>query len=96
MKYEKNNSFMATILKVLPFTTFAQSTLIKNTSIGREGGWGYLSVSTEDSRLCLSHGNQVDVSNVIIHEKISVILDTKGVHCISALPTLGKGYITNG
>lgn len=87
---------LAIILKVLPCTLLAQTTLKKTTIVGGEGGWDYLSVSAEDRRLYLSHSNQVEVLNVDTHEKIGVILDTKGVHGIEAVPAIGKGFITSG
>lgn len=80
----------------LPITLFAQTTLKKSTVIGGEGGWDYLSVSAEDRRLYVSHGNQVEVLNVDTHEKIGSIPDTKGVHGIEAVPSIGKGFITSG
>ncbi len=70
--------------------------LIKKTIVGGLGGWDYLSVSSEDRHLYLSHGSQVEVLNVDTHEKIGVIPETKGVHGIVALPALGKGFITSG
>ncbi len=80
--------------------TFAQNpskiTRLKKTLIGGEGGWDYLSVSNEDRRLYVSHGDQVEVLNADTHAKIGVITNTKGVHGIRALPAIGKGYITNG
>ena len=85
----------AIFLKILP-GTFAQTTLLKKTVVGGEGGWDYLSVSVEDRRLYLSHGNQVEVLNVDTHEKVGTIPDVKGVHGIVAVPSLGKGFITSG
>lgn len=70
--------------------------LVKKTIIGGEGGWDYLSVSSEDRRLYLSHSNQVEVLNADTHEKIGTIADLKGVHGIVAIPFLGKGFITAG
>jgi DNA-binding beta-propeller fold protein YncE len=69
--------------------------LLKKTVIGGEGGWDYVSVSTEDRRLYVSHNNQVEVLNADTHEKIGVI-PTRGVHGICAIQSLGKGFITNG
>jgi YVTN family beta-propeller protein len=77
-------------------TLFAQTTLKKSTVVGGEGGWDYLSVNAKDRRLYLSHGNQVEVLNVDTHEKIGSIPDTKGVHGIEAVPSIGKGFITSG
>ncbi|MFN8356672.1 MAG: YncE family protein [Spirosomataceae bacterium] len=70
--------------------------LVKRTTIGGEGGWDYLFVSSEDRRLYLSHANQVEVLNVDTHEKMGTIPDTKGVHGIVAIPSLNKGFITCG
>lgn len=71
-------------------------TLVKKTIIGGESGWDYLSVSSEDRRLYLSHSNQVEVLNADTHEKVGTIVDLKGVHGIVATPSLGKGFITAG
>ena len=70
--------------------------LLKKTVIGGEGSWDYVSVSAEDRRLYVSHNNQVEVLNADTHEKIGVISNTKGVHGICAIQSLGKGFITNG
>ena len=87
---------LAFFLKILPCTLFAQTTLIKKTVVGGDGGWDYLSISSEDRHLYLSHGSQVDVLNADTHEKIGIIPDTKGVHGIVAVPSFGKGFITSG
>jgi YVTN family beta-propeller protein len=86
---------------LLSFSISAQSnssgiSLIKKTIIGGTGGWDYVFISAEDRHLYLSHGNQVEVVNADTHEMIGVITDTKGVHGIAAIPSLSKGYITNG
>jgi YVTN family beta-propeller protein len=87
---------LAIILKMLPFTLLAQTTLIKKSVVGGEGGWDYLLVSSEDRRLYLSHSSQVEVLNADTHEKVGIIPDMKGVHGIVAVPALGKGFITCG
>ena len=93
----KNVFIAAIFLAALPLGISAQNVhLIKQTVVGGEGGWDYLSVSAEDRHLYLSHGNQVEVLNADTHEKIGVIPDTKGVHGIIAVPSLGKGFITSG
>lgn len=92
----KNILFLAIILNVLPCALSAQTPLVKKTLIGGEGGWDYMSVSSEDRRLYLSHSSQVEVLNADTHEKIGIIPDTKGVHGIVAVPALGKGFITCG
>lgn len=92
---------IVSILLIFSESIFSQSNktgigLIKKTVIDGEGGWDYVTVSAEDRRIYLSHGNQVEVINADTHEKIGIIPDTKGVHGIATIPALGKGYITNG
>ncbi len=70
--------------------------LIKKTVIGGEGGWDYLSVDSENRRLYISHGNQVEVLNADTHERIGVIPNLQGVHGVLAIPKTGKGITTNG
>jgi YVTN family beta-propeller protein len=87
---------MLLAILVLPLISFSQTTLVKKTVVGGEGGWDYLSVSSEDRHLYLSHGKQVEVLNADTHGKIGSIADMKGVHGIVAIPNLGKGFITAG
>jgi YVTN family beta-propeller protein len=93
-------SFTASVF-FFSFSILAQSnssgiSLLKKTVIGGTGGWDYVFISSADRHVYLSHGNQVEVLNADTHEMIGVIPDTKGVHGIVAIPSLGKGYITNG
>lgn len=88
--------FLIGIIAIFSNNLFAQIILKKTTVIGGEGGWDYLSVNAQDRRLYLSHGNQVEVLNVDTHEKVGTILDTKGVHGIETVPSVGKGFITSG
>lgn len=57
----KKTIFILGIIASFSSISFAQTTLKKSTVVGGEGGWDYLSVSAEDRRLYLSHGNQVEV-----------------------------------
>jgi DNA-binding beta-propeller fold protein YncE len=79
--------------------TYAQTSnfqLIKKTVIGGEGGWDYLSVDSENRRIYVSHGSQVEVLNADTHKKIGVIPDLKGVHGVIAVASAGRGITTNG
>ncbi len=70
--------------------------LIKKTVIGGVGGWDYVYVDSDNRRLYVSHGTQVEVLNADTHEKVGVIEDTKGVHGIVVAGSTGKGYVTCG
>ena len=92
---KKNNQVLVFLL-LISISAFSQTTLLKKTVVGGEGGWDYLSVNAEDRQLYMSHGNQVEVLNADTHAKIGNIPDTKGVHGIVAVAALGKGFITSG
>lgn len=61
-----------------------------------EGGWDYITMDEAASRLYVSHGNAVNVVNVVNNELIGTIHDTKGVHGIALAKDLDKGFISNG
>ena len=70
--------------------------LIKKTVIGGTGGWDYVYVDSDNRRLYIAHGDQVEVLNADTHEKVGVIGDTKGVHGIVTVTEMGKGFATCG
>lgn len=93
------------VTKVVLFTLlttlnlYAQTSgyhLIRKTVIGGEGGWDYLYADSQNRRLYISHGDQVEVLDLDSHRSIGVIPNTKGVHGIYTAPELGRGFITNG
>ena len=59
-------------------------------------GWDYISVDEDAARLYVSHGNEVNVVDLIKNESIGIIPDTKGVHGIAIAKDLNKGFISNG
>ncbi len=60
------------------------------------GGWDYLAVCPESNRLYVSHGTQVNVLDKMTGDSLGVITNTMGVHGITFIPSLGKGYSSNG
>lgn len=64
--------------------------------ITSSGGWDYLAVCPESNRLYVSHGTQVNVLDKITGDSLGVITNTMGVHGITFIPSLGKGYSSNG
>lgn len=92
-------SLVAILTVAIAFQLEAQTTgfhLIKKTVIGGEGGWDYLSVDSQNRRLYVSHGTQVEVLNADTHEKIGTIQGLQGVHGVIAVPEIGRGITTNG
>lgn len=62
--------------------------------IASSGGWDYLKVNA--NKLYLSHGNQVNILDKNTGDSLGVIENTSGVHGIAFVPSLNKGYTSNG
>jgi len=70
--------------------------LVKTFHIASMGGWDYPSVDANSNKLYLSHGGQVNILDKTTGDSIGVISNTTGVHGIAFVPSLGKGYTSNG
>jgi YVTN family beta-propeller protein len=69
--------------------------LLKKTVIGGTGSWDYLTVDAAARQLYVSHGTQVEILNADTHAKLGTIEGT-GIHGITLVPELSRGFITNG
>lgn len=79
--------------------SIAQSTgfrVVNTFHIASSGGWDYIAVGPNNNRLYVSHGTQVNILNETTGDSVGVILNTIGVHGIAFVPSLGKGYTSNG
>ncbi|HEY4966338.1 MAG TPA: YncE family protein [Puia sp.] len=79
--------------------SFAQATGFRVTKvfhIASSGGWDYIATGPDNNRLYVSHGTQVNVLNETTGDSVGVILNTIGVHGIAFVPSIGKGYTSNG
>jgi DNA-binding beta-propeller fold protein YncE len=80
------------------FAADPQYRLLTEIKIGGAGRWDYLSVDADNRRLYVMHSGD-GVINVIDIDKNTVagqITDTPGVHGFVAVPSLGKGFTSNG
>lgn len=69
--------------------------LIRKTLVGDDGFWDYLTVDTASRQLYLSHGSQVAVLNADTHKRLATIAG-QGIHGVTLVPDIRKGFITNG
>lgn len=60
------------------------------------GGWDYIALQPNSNRLFVSHGTQVNILDKNNGDSLGVIQNTIGVHGIAFVPSLNKGYISNG
>jgi YVTN family beta-propeller protein len=68
----------------------------KTFHIASSGGWDYIAVGPGNNRLYVSHGSQVNILDEKTGDSLGVIPNTAGVHGIAFVPSLGKGYTSNG
>ncbi|MBS1975441.1 MAG: YncE family protein, partial [Bacteroidetes bacterium] len=64
--------------------------------IASPGGWDYIAVGPGNNKLYVSHGSQVNVLNQENGDSAGIISGTEGVHGIAFVPSLNKGYTSNG
>jgi YVTN family beta-propeller protein len=70
--------------------------LLNTFHISSAGGWDYLAVQPNSNRLFVSHGTQVNILDKATGDSLGVILNTTGIHGIAFIPSLNKGYTSNG
>jgi DNA-binding beta-propeller fold protein YncE len=70
--------------------------LLKEISIGGEGGWDYLSVDAGARRLYVSHATKVVVIDIDRDVVVGEIAPAPGVHGIALAPDLGRAFVSNG
>jgi YVTN family beta-propeller protein len=64
--------------------------------LGELGGWDLLSVDTDGHRLFISRSDRVMVVDTRDGKLVGTIADTQGVHGIALVPSLGRGFTSNG
>ena len=88
------------IVTALPAVLQAQKEttyhVAKTFHIASSGGWDYIAVGPGNNRLYVSHGTQVNILDEKTGDSVGVIPNTTGVHGIAFVPSLGKGYTSNG
>ena len=70
--------------------------LLKEISVGGDGGWDYLTVDSAAQRLYVSHGTKVVVIDLAKDAVAGEITNTPGVHGIAVAPELNRGLVTCG
>ena len=60
------------------------------------GGYDYLTVDSTSEKLYVAHGSHVNILNKNTGNSMGVIDVEKDAHGIALVPSLGKGYISNG
>ena len=86
-----------TILASITFYSNAQSLKVTNSfKIASPGGWDYIAIQPNSNRVYTSHGNQVNILDKTTGDSLGIIPATIGVHGVAFIPSLNKGYTSNG
>jgi YVTN family beta-propeller protein len=70
--------------------------VVQKIPIPGDGGYDYVYVDDPAHRLYVAHGTEVAVLDTKAGAMIGMMADLAGVHGISVVPGIGKGFITNG
>ncbi len=70
--------------------------VLQKIPIPGDGGYDYLYLDEPARRLYVSHGTEVAVLDAASGAIVGVIAGLAGVHGISVVPEMGKGFVTNG
>jgi len=90
---------LSLLVTAAAFAVFAASTgyhVVKEIKIGGEGGWDYPEMDGAARRLYLSHASHVVIVDPDAGKVVGDIPDTPGVHGIQIVPSLNRGFISNG
>lgn len=70
--------------------------VVKSIPVPGDGGWDYLYADSDQRRLYVSHGSEVDVLDLDKQTVIGKIPDTNGVHGIAVAHDLHRGFVSDG
>jgi len=70
--------------------------LIKEITVGGDGGWDYLSVDAAGRRLYVSHASKFVVIDIDQDKVVGEVDDTPGIHGIAIAPELKRAFSSNG
>ena len=70
--------------------------LTKHYAVPGDGGFDYVTFDASSNRVYASHGTEVDVLDAASGKLLGKVEDTPGVHGIAIVPSLHRGFTTNG
>ena len=96
MKRLWNSLLLAAVLVPLSFAADPGLHVTKNSKLGGEGGWDYLTIDPAARHLFISRATHVMVIDADSAKSVGDIPDTPGVHGIALAPEFGRGFTSNG
>ena len=87
---------LAAVLSPLSFAAGPGLHVVKNSKLGGDGGWDYVTIDPVSRHLFISRGSHVMVVDADSAKSVGDIPDTPGVHGIALAPEFGRGFTSNG
>jgi DNA-binding beta-propeller fold protein YncE len=87
---------LAALFAIAAFAAPTGYKILKEITVGGEGGWDYLTMDSTGRRLYVSHATHVVVIDPDAGKVVGDIPDTPGVHGIAIAPSLNRGFVSNG
>jgi hypothetical protein len=69
--------------------------VLKEVTVGGDGGWDYITVDPDNRRLYVSRGNRFDVFDADSLQKVGELDDTPRCHGVAIDPDSGHGFTSN-
>ncbi len=70
--------------------------VLQTFEVGGDGGWDCVTVDSQSHRLFVPRGTHVMVIDTESGKVVGDIANTAGVHCVALVPSIGKGFTSNG
>src|SRR5689334_23820223 len=68
--------------------------VIKQTLLGGEGGWDYVTVDPDAHRIYVPRGTHVMVLDEVTHKVVGDIKGLRGLHGVAIAPKANRGFVT--
>jgi DNA-binding beta-propeller fold protein YncE len=68
--------------------------VIKQTVLGGEGGWDYVTVDPDAHRIYVPRGTHVMVLDEVTHKVVADIKGLRGLHGVAIAPKANRGFVT--
>ena len=86
---------VSTLVLAMPAKPHAQAYhVVKQTVLGGEGGWDYVTVDPDAHRIYVPRGTHVQVLDESTHKVIADIPGMRGIHGVAIVPKVNRGFVT--
>jgi len=68
--------------------------VIKQTLLGGEGGWDYVTLDASAHRIYVPRGTHVMVLDERTHKAVADIPGMRGIHGVAVVPKANRGFVT--